>query len=353
LRAQSMLARLRYVTFSRREVVVRAVTLGTLNVSAQGLGCMGMSEHYGPTDWEASVATIGHALERGITLFDTADIYGAGHNEVLLGRALASRHDEAVIATKFGVDRSSGDDRRTVRGDRRYVHRCCDASLLRLGIDHIDLYYMHRPPQNVPIEETVNAMGELVKAGKVGHLGLCEVDEDQLRRAHAVHPITAVQSEYSLFSRDVEDLASVLGELNVGLVAYSPLGRGFLSGAIDLASLTANDSRRGHPRFQGENAATNQRLVAELAALATEVDASPAQLALAWVHHRSSVLDVPVVPIPGTRRSERVDANVAALELSVDASMYDDLELLGRQVAGSRLGTLQNVHGGSPAESRR
>lgn len=320
---------------------MRTIFINDLAVSALGLGCMGMSEHYGPTDWDSSIATIQHALDRGITLFDTADIYGAGHNEVLLGRALAKNRDQAVIATKFGVDRSSGDDRRTVRGDAAYVHRSCDASLLRLGTDRIDLYYLHRPPQNVPIEETFGAMGELVEAGKVRHLGVCEVDADQLQRAHAAHPVTIVQSEYSLWSRDVENIAATLKDLHIGLVAYSPLGRGFLGGGLKPQDLTAGDSRKAHPRFQGDNAAINEKLAAEVGAVASRLGVTSAQVALAWVLHQSSRLEVPVIPIPGTRRSARVDENLAALDVILDQPLLDLLESLAGQVAGARDSALQ------------
>jgi aryl-alcohol dehydrogenase-like predicted oxidoreductase len=206
---------------------MHTTTLAELTVSAQGLGCMGMSEFYGHTDWDESVATIHRALDLGVTFLDTADIYGAGHNEVLVGRAIAGRRDEVQLATKFGIDRSAGDGARVRRGEPAYVKRCCDASLLRLGVDVIDLYYLHRPPENTQIEETVGAMGELVAAGKVRYLGLSEVDGELLRRAHAVHPIAAVQSEYSLWTRDPETaVVPAMAELGVGLVPYSPLGRG-------------------------------------------------------------------------------------------------------------------------------
>jgi aryl-alcohol dehydrogenase-like predicted oxidoreductase len=323
---------------------VKYTNVGPLVVSAQGLGCMGMSEHYGPTDWDTSTATIQHALDLGITLFDTADIYGAGHNEVLLGRALEGHRDQVVVSTKFGVDRTSGDDRRTVRGDAAYVRRCCDASLLRLGTDYIDLYYLHRPPQNVPIEETIGAMSELVEAGKVRHLGVCEVSGDQLRRAHAVHPIAVLQIEYSLWSRDVEQLAQILNELRVSLVAYSPLGRGFLTGAVDPTALTAADSRRDHPRFQGANAAANRRLVDTVNELAMGLDVTPAQVALAWVHQQASAMGVAIVPIPGTRHAANVDTNVAALDVVLDDVTLDALEPLAGLVAGGRNGLLQSVH---------
>lgn len=319
------------------------VTLGSLAVSAQGLGCMSMSEHYGPTDWDRATSAIHRALDLGISLLDTADIYGAGHNEVLLGRAIADRRDEAVVATKFGVDRSAGDHRRRVRGEPDYVRRSCDASLLRLGVDHIDLYYLHRPPQDVDLSETVEAMAGLVAAGKVRHLGLCEVDANQLRRAHEVHPITAVQSEYSLWSRDVEAVAPVMAELGVGLVPYSPLGRGFLTGGVAPDSLDEKDSRRGHPRFQGENATANQRLVARIEAAAQSLGVTSAQLALAWVHSRGRELGIPVVPIPGTSSPEHVADNVKALEVVLDDALLAELDPLAQQVSGDRNGALQTT----------
>jgi aryl-alcohol dehydrogenase-like predicted oxidoreductase len=213
---------------------MRTTTLGQLTVSAQGLGCMGMSEWYGATDWDESIATIHRALDLGVTFIDTADIYGAGHNEVLVGRGIAGRRDEVQLATKFGIDRSGGDAHRIIRGEHDYVKRACESSLTRLGVDHIDLYYLHRPPQTAEIEETVGAMAELVAEGKVRYLGLSEVNNELLRRAYAVHPITAVQSEYSLWTRDVEtDSMDAMRELGVGFVPYSPLGRGFLTATVD------------------------------------------------------------------------------------------------------------------------
>src|SRR5947209_2940659 len=224
---------------------MRTTTLGQLTVSAQGLGCMRMSEWYGATDWDESTATIHRALDLGVTFIDTADIYGAGHNEVLVGRGIAGRRDEVQLATKFGVDRSGGDAHRIVRGEHDYVKRACESSLTRLGVDHIDLYYLLRPPQTAEIEETVGAMAELVAEGKVRYLGLSEVTGDLLRRAHAVHPITAVQSEYSLWTRNPEeDVIDVMRELGVGLVPYSPLGRGFLTATVDPGSFGATDFRR-------------------------------------------------------------------------------------------------------------
>src|ERR1700716_1836345 len=224
-----------------------------LTVSAMGLGCMGMSENSGATDWHTPLVTLDRALELGIPFLDTADVYGAGHNEVLVGRAIHGRRDEVQLATKFGIDRSGGDDKRGIRGERGYVRRACESSLTRLGVDVIDLYYLHRPPQTAEIEETVGAMAELVAQGHVRYLGLSEVDSALLRRAHAVHPITAVQSEYSLWARDLETtVLDALRELGVGLVAYSPLGRGFLTGTVDVTTLGARDFRRRNPRFTGE-----------------------------------------------------------------------------------------------------
>ncbi len=241
---------------------MRTTKLGELTVSAQGLGCMGMSEWYGATDWDESIATIGRALDLGVTFIDTADIYGAGHNEVLVGRGIAHRRDEVQLATKFGIDRSAGDAHRVVRGEAAYVKRSCEASLTRLGVDTIDLYYLHRPPQTAEIEETVGAMAELVKQGKVRYLGLSEVSGDLLRRAYAVHPITAVQSEYSLWTRDVEtDAIGVMRELGVGFVPYSPLGRGFLTATVDLSTLDDRDFRRRNPRFTGEAGQANLAIV--------------------------------------------------------------------------------------------
>jgi len=323
------------------------VVLGGLTVSAQGLGCMGMSEYYGPGDWDRATATIHRALDLGVQLFDTADIYGSGHNEVLLGRALGDRRAQAVVATKVGIDRSAGDDRRWVRGEPGYLRRSCDASLLRLGIDRIDLYYLHRPPQDVPLEEAVAVMAELVAAGKVGHLGLCEVSADQLRRAHTVHPIAVVQSEYSVWARDVEAVTPTMAALGVGLVAFSPLGRGFLTARLDPTTLGTADSRRGHPRFQGANAVANQQLVGVVEAAAGRLGCTPAQVALAWVQSRGPSLGVAVVAIPGTSHPDRVVENLGALEVVLDAQAVADLDTLAGRVSGPRTGTMQAF--GAPA----
>jgi aryl-alcohol dehydrogenase-like predicted oxidoreductase len=313
------------------------VNLGGLNVSAQGLGCMGMSQWYGPTDWDESIATLHRALELGVTLLDTADVYGAGHNEVLVGRAIHDRRDQVQLATKFGIDRDVSSDERQVHGKRAYVRASCDDSLLRLGVDHIDLYYLHRPPQDAEIEETVGAMAELVEAGKVRYLGLSEVDDDLLRRAHAVHPITAVQSEYSLWTRDPE--TTVLGamrELGVGLVAYSPLGRGFLTATVDTSSFAADDFRARNPRFAGAAGDANQQIAVAVASVAERKGVTAAQVALAWVHGRSAALGVPVVPIPGTKRRKWLEQNVGALDVQLDDPDLAQLDVLADQVVGGR-----------------
>jgi aryl-alcohol dehydrogenase-like predicted oxidoreductase len=313
------------------------VSLGELPVSAQGLGCMGMSEWYGQGDWDESVATIHRALDLGVTFIDTADIYGAGHNEVLVGRAISGRRGEVQLATKFGIDRSGGDDKRVIRGERGYVKRACESSLLRLGVDVIDLYYLHRPPQTAEIEETVGAMAELVAEGKVRYLGLSEVDDDLLRRAYAVHPITAVQSEYSLWARDPETtVLDALRELGVGLVSYSPLGRGFLTGTVDVATLDAKDFRGHNPRFAGAAGAANQAIADAVRRVAEAKGVTPAQVALAWVHGQGERLGIPVVPIPGTKRVKWLEQNVAALDVTLTADELAILDPLGDQVVGAR-----------------
>jgi aryl-alcohol dehydrogenase-like predicted oxidoreductase len=294
-----------------------------LEVSALGLGCMGMSEFYGTTDEGEAIATIHRALELGIDFLDTADMYGRGANEKLVGKAIGDRRDQVVLATKFGNVRND-DGSREVRGDAEYVRQACDASLERLGLDHVDLYYQHRVDRRVPIEETVGAMAELVEAGKVRHLGLSEASSETIRRAHAVHPMAALQSEYSLWTRDPEDgVLETCRELGIGFVAYSPLGRGFLTGQIRSADGFAEGDFRGHlPRFQGENLQRNLELVARVEEIAEEKGSTPGQIALAWVLSRGD----DVVPIPGTKRRAHLEENAEAADIELTTEELERLE---------------------------
>jgi aryl-alcohol dehydrogenase-like predicted oxidoreductase len=297
--------------------------LRDLEVGAIGLGCMGMSEFYGPGDERESIATIHRALELGVTLLDTADMYGPHTNEQLVGKAIADRRDRVVLATKFGVVRGPN-NARSLSGKPDYVRSACDASLKRLGVDHIDLYYQHRVDPETPIEDTVGAMAELVRAGKVRALGLSEAGPETLRRACKVHPITALQTEYSLWTRDPEDgVLATCRELGIGFVAYSPLGRGFLTGQIKkFDDLAADDFRRHSPRFQGDNFAKNLLLVDHLTALAARKGVAPSQLALAWVLSRGN----DVVPIPGTKRRKYLEENVAAEQITLTADELAQIE---------------------------
>ena len=314
-----------------------------LVVSELGLGCMGMSEFYGRTDEAEAIATIHRALELGVTLLDTADAYGPFTNELLVGRAIEGWRDQVVLATKFGNVRGPGGERLGIRGDRDYVRQACDASLERLGVDYIDLYYQHRVDRNTPIEETVGAMAELVAAGKVRHLGLSEASPATIRRAHAVHPITALQTEYSLWSRDPEDdVLPTVRELGISFVAYSPLGRGFLSGQIRApGDLAEDDFRRGNPRFQDENFARNLELVERVRAIADDKGVTASQLALAWVLSRGD----DIVPIPGTKRRSYLEENVAAVEVELTPAEIDDIESVFPQgaIAGERYADMSSV----------
>ena len=304
--------------------------LGRLEVGPLGLGCMGMSQSYGPGDDVESIATIHRALDLGVTMLDTADVYAEGANEELVGRAVADRRDGVVLATKFGFTGPPD----WVRGDADHVQRSCEASLKRLGVDHIDLYYQHRVDPKVPIEDTVAAMAELVEQGKVRYLGLSEPAAATIRRAHAIHPITAVQSEWSLWTRDVEaEVAPTCAELGIGLVPFSPLGNGFLTGSVtSLAELGPDDARHGLPRFTPENFDHNQAIATALRTLAADRGVTPAQLALAWLRHQAGT----VVPIPGTKRREYLDENVGSLAITLTAADLATIDAAMPPPAGDR-----------------
>ncbi|WP_424887632.1 aldo/keto reductase [Streptomyces sp. XH2] len=321
---------------------IATATLGTggPEVGVQGLGCMGMSFAYGPTTDEGEArATLERALELGVTLFDTADVYGAGENEKFIAPFVRAHRDQVVLATKFALSIDPENPQvRTIRNDRPYIRRAVEASLRRLGVDEIDLYYMHRRDVNVPIEETVGAMAELVAEGKVKHLGLSEVTGGELRAAQAVHPIAAVQSEWSLFSRDIEThVVPAARELGVALVPYSPLGRGFLTGSfVQAEELSGDDFRRTMPRFTGGNAAANAALLEPVREIARERGASLGQVALAWLQQQAQAHGLTVVPIPGTRRRSRLEENAGATRITLTADELAALEPIADKVAGGR-----------------
>ncbi|SEP11751.1 aldo/keto reductase [Trujillonella endophytica] len=329
---------------------MRMRELGALQVPAMGLGCMGMSEFYGTADEAEALRTISRALDLGVTFLDTADMYGPFTNERLVGRAIAGRREEVVLATKFGNERGEDGARLGVNGRPEYVHRACDASLQRLGVDVIDLYYQHRVDTTVPVEETWGALRELVEAGKVRFTGISEAAPETIRRAHAVQPVTAVQTEYSLWTRDPEEdgVLATCAELGIGFVAYSPVGRGFLTGRIrSLDDLAPDDFRRHDPRFQGENLVRNLELVDRVREIAGEKGVTASQLALAWVLAQDGRAGSPtVVPIPGTKRVSYLEENAAAAEVSLtdaDLRRLDDAAPRGA-TAGDRYADMSGVH---------
>lgn len=319
------------MTLSRTELAAG------FTVSAQGFGGMALTEVYGGLDQEQALKTLHHAVDQGVTFIDTADVYGAGSNEELVGRLLASRRNDVEVATKFGIEGSAAAGYTGVRGNAEYVRTAAEASLRRLGTDVIDLYYMHRRDTSVAIEETVGAMAELVAAGKVRQLGLSEVTADELAAAHAVHPIAAVQSEWSIWSRDVErHVVPRAAELGVGFVPYSPLGRGFLTGTVQLHSLSAGDFRHRVPRFGADAMDANAAVVEAVQSVAVNAGATPAQVALSWLAAQGRKFGLPVVPIPGTRKPERVDENIGAVSVILSEADSDVLDAAADLVVGER-----------------
>ncbi|UKY50021.1 aldo/keto reductase [Streptomyces inhibens] len=331
---------------------IETVELGTggPRVGVQGLGCMGMSFAYGPTDADEARATLERALELGVTLYDTADMYGMGENEKFIAPFIQAHRDEVVLATKFAISPDPDDPtKRTIRNDRPYIRQAVEGSLRRLGVDEIDLYYMHRRNPDVPLEESVGAMAELVAEGKVKHLGLSEVTGPELRAAQAIHPIAAVQSEWSLFSRDVEaGVVPAAVELGVGFVPYSPLGRGFLTGAFVSADkeLGADDFRRMQPRFTGDNATANAALLEPIRKIAEAHGATLGQIALAWVQQQAAAHGLAVVPIPGTRKRTRVEENTEATRIELTEEDLALLEPIAGQVAGARYADMSSTSAG-------
>lgn len=316
-----------------------SINLGQgLQVSEQGLGCMSVSGVYGSADDVESLRMINHALDIGVTFLDTANIYGAGHSETLLSQVLKTRRDEVTLATKAGIVRPKNPGDPRANGDPAFIKKCLDESLQRLGVDEVDLYYYHRVDSRVPIEETVGAYAELVQAGKIKHIGLSEVTTHELQRAHQVHPITAIQMEYSLFSRDIEKwLLPAASELGVGVVPYASLGRGFFNGAAEsLEQLPEDDIRHNFPRFAAQNIGSNLTLRDEIFSIARDEKITPGQLSLAWVYEQGRKFNVAMAPIPGTRYTSHLDENVSAISLKLSAQALTDLDALANRVAGER-----------------